>query len=117
MTEEGEELETGKSYLQAMEYNLKLMEDAKPKDRLEYAKELLRCIQILTLSVKGWRAWLGNYDVIDNITLEEFQEVFPKMRQLITDFVKLDLELTKKKFAESEKKTPPKTSKKEKYIS
>lgn len=118
MTEEGEELETGKSYLQAMEYNLKLMEEAKPKDRLEYAKELLRCMQILTLSVKGWRSWLANYEIVDNITLEEFQEIYPKMRQLITDFVKLDLEITRKKFAEEEKKTPSKTTpKKEKYIS
>ena len=101
-----------------MEYNLKLMGESKPKDRLEHAKELLRCIVILTLSVKGWRSWLANYDVIDTITLEEFQEIFPKMRQLITDFVRLDLEITKKKFGEAEKKILPKTPKKKaEYLS
>jgi len=116
MTEE-EEVISGKTYLEAMEHNLKTMEDAKPKDRLEYVKELMRCIQILALSVRGWSAWLANYNIVDTITLEEFQEIYPKMRQFIDDFVRLDLEITKKKFVEVEKKTPSKTVKKERYIS
>ncbi len=117
MGEEEDEVETGESYIKAMEYNLKLMEEAKPKDRLEYSKELLRCVQILMLSAKGWKAWLANYDIVDTITLEEFQEIFPKMREIISGFVKLDLKITKSKFDEAKKKITPKTNKKDKYVS
>jgi hypothetical protein len=105
--EEPEE-ENWKQYIKVMNYNINLIENAKPEDRLAFVREVARCIQILELSTKGWRGWLSNYEMIDKITLEELRNLHPKLRQAVVDFVKLDVELTKKKFMEEEEKNKKK---------
>lgn len=114
----GNGIESVKKYIEVMEYNIRLLEEAKPEDRLSYIKECVMCIQVLNVSLKGWASWLGNFSVTEKFTLSELEELYPKMKQLVIDFVKLDIEATKKKTDEEEKKSPKsKSSKKDKYVS
>lgn len=113
----GNGIESVKKYIEVMEHNIKLIEEAKPEDRLSYVKECVICIQVLNVSLKGWAGWLGNLSITEKFTLEELKELYPRMKQLVIDFVKLDMEATKKKTDEEEKKSPKSKGKKEKYIS
>jgi len=106
-----------KNYIMAMEENIKLLEEFKPKDRLGFVKGIVRCIQILNVSIKGWASWVGNYEILDDLTLEELEEIYPQMKQLVIDFVKLDLAITKKKFSEVEAKQKPKSKDRKNYVS
>jgi hypothetical protein len=111
-------IENTKKYIEIMEHNIKLLEDATPEDRLSYVKECIICVQVLNVSLKGWAGWLGNFSITEKFTLDELKELYPKMKQLVIDFVKLDIEATKKKTDEEEKKiTKSKPSKKDKYVS
>lgn len=105
--ESGTPNESVKNYVKIMEYNLKLIQESKPEDRLQFAKDLMTCLQVMKISLKGWEAWLSSYSIVDRITLAEFQELYPKMKQLVIDFVELDLKTTQKKLGEEDKKSKP----------
>lgn len=113
----GNGIENVKKYIEIMEHNIKLLENAKPEDRLSYVKECVICIQVLNVSLKGWAGWLGNFSITEKFTLDELKELYPKMKKIVIDFVKLDIEATKKKTDEEEKKSAKsKSPKKDKYI-
>lgn len=120
MSEENENvnvMENVEKYSEIMEHNIKLLEEAKPEDRLSLVKNCIMCIQVLNMSLKGWSGWLGNFSITEKFTLEELKDLYPRMKQIVTDFVKLDIEYTKKKLGEEEKKSPKPKSKKDKYVS
>jgi len=107
-------------YVEIQRKNRETLEKTNPKDRLEYAKEMLLCFQVLAMSVKGWLNWLSNYNTINELSLEEMTEIYPEIRKVVLKFIDIDIEITKKKIGEAKvkhqiKKKP--TANNKKYIS
>ena len=105
-----------KQYVKILSKLIKHLEKAKPKDRLEYAVEITSCLNSLLVSVKGWKQWLTNLDTLQTLTMEDFKQFYPKMVETTIDFLKIDMEITKKKIDEAIVKYD-KTKKKEPEVS
>jgi len=72
-------------------------------DRLTMAKKLARIIIVLMKSLEGWKQWL-TFERMDDLTDEEFRDLYPRLTKVIIEFLKIDAEITKKKEAEDEEK-------------
>jgi len=65
-------------------------------NKLCKAKIMAHLIFALTKSLHGWTNWL-NFDSMDNLTDEEIDDVYAKLKKLVIEFLELDMEITKKK--------------------
>lgn len=120
---------------------MKDINDADPKDRLDYALEFTRLFYALAFTLNGWGQWLGfrvqiegvkqvaGYNAFRKLSLEECQAIYPQFKALILELLKLDYELSlakekemeaeiekRKKTKKSNKKTGKKRKKKTTYI-
>ena len=112
-----------RDYIKVLSRIVKNLEAAKPKDRMEYAVEIARCLNGALMSMKGWECWIGNLERLNALTIDDFKDVYPKMRKAIIDLLKVDLEITKKKTLEAtikynkrKKQKKEKPKEKETYI-
>jgi len=101
---------------------------AKPKDRLDYAVEFTALFHALCYSVSGWGQWLGfaiqvrgatqlaAYAGFKRLTLAECQALYPQLKALVLELLKIDYELSlaKEKEGEVKEKETKKAKKKQK---
>lgn len=112
-----------KDYIKMLSLLIKKIEAGKPKDRMDYAVELAKCLNGALVSINGWGQWINNLQRLNALTIDDFKTVYPKMKKPIIELLKVDLEITKKKLMEAtiklEKRKKPKKRKeksKETYI-
>jgi len=72
-------------------------------NRLCYAKILANLIVTMNNSVDGWLQWM-NFNALDSWTDEEFKEYYGRLKKLVIDWLKLDMEITAKKEGEALKR-------------
>jgi len=90
-----------KFYIKMLSDLIEKLGEADPKDRMDYALEVTRCLNGIIISVKGWQAWISNIEQLHGLQLKDYKAFYPKMRGAVIDFLKLDLEVTKKKLIEA----------------
>lgn len=92
-----------KEYIKTLSKFINKIKKAKPEDRMDYAFEVAQCLNALLLSVKGWEEWTHNLTKLHALSMEDYKEVYPKMRKSTIDFLKVDIEITKKKLIQVNK--------------
>lgn len=102
-----------KDYIKMLSQLIKQIEKAKPKDRMEYAVAVAKCLNSALVSIKGWGTWINDLERLNALTIEDFKTVYPKIRKSIIQFLKVDIEITKKKLVEASLKRKKKQRKKE----
>lgn len=90
-----------KQYVHIIGLLIKKIEKAKPKDRIEYAVATSFLLNALRGSIDGWMQWMTSLENINTLTMKQWKEVYPEMVKLSTNWLKVDLSLTKKKIAEA----------------
>lgn len=113
-----------KMYIQKLNYMVEEIEkvvNQKEKDRLDYAFIINECVKALFASTEGWKKWCDIRTMHIVMSEEELKEFAPRMFELMKKWIEIDVEITKRKIVENEKKLE-KTSgessrKKENYVS
>jgi len=93
--------ETNRRYIKMIEATLKFINELDPNDRLGYAFAVQMVVSAMMGSLKGWEKWC-NIKNMNSIKLEEFQEIFPKMKALMEEWLNIDLAITMAKTREIE---------------
>lgn len=94
-------MESTRLYVENLRKIIKSLEKDKPKDRLEYATSTAKCFNSVLMSIKGWSEWMSHLEMLNTLTLEDFQTAYPKIKQATIDFLKIDIETTSKKLVEA----------------
>jgi len=88
------------------------------KDRLDYAYIINETVKLITASAQGWGRWCNLRTMQEVMTDEDLKKVAPKMFALMKEWIQIDIDITKTKTFEDEKKLKDKkTKKEEKYVS
>ena len=74
---------------------IKRLEEAKERDRLELVRFLRFVLSALHRSLLGWMQWVNNPDIMTRFTKEELEEMNKKLSSFTRSFVQYDLEVTK----------------------
>lgn len=90
-------------YIKILSGIIKKVNKAKPKDRMNYALEVARCLNGILISVNGWKNWINNLERLHALDIEDYEEVYPVMRKCTVDLLEMDISITKKKLAEVNK--------------
>jgi len=93
-----------RQYIANLKHVISFLKKQKPEDRLGYANAIAICLNGMILSVGGWNAWLANLQATNNITLEEFKYMYPKIKRIAIEFLEIDINITSKKVKETAKK-------------
>jgi len=91
-----------RQYLKMIEMSIEELKKLDPTDRLGYAFGILLIVGSLSGSLQGWAKWC-NVKNMQSINLDEFKKIFPKMRKLTIEWLKIDHEITEAKTIEIEK--------------
>lgn len=86
-----------KQYIQIIGKLIKQIEKAEPVDRLEYATATAFLLSALNSSIGGWGHWMKSLEYINSLTMKDWKETYPKMAKLTIEWLKVDLNITKKK--------------------
>lgn len=92
-----------KRYIELVTESIKKIKEMKCDDRLSYALALETLVNALAGSIKGWQRWCSLFQM-NNIKLEEFEEILPKMMKCVIDWLEIDREITEVKTKELEGK-------------
>lgn len=95
-------IQGNKKYIEMCTQIIDEIDKQEPKDRLEYATALLVIISAMNGSIQGWLKWC-NIKSMDNLKFEEFKDIYPKMRKIAKEWIKIDKEITEAKMKELEK--------------
>ena len=74
---------------------IKTMEKAKDKDRLELVRALRFMLNALQRSLLGWMQWVNNPDIMTRFTQDDLEKMNKKIADFTRSFIKYDLEATK----------------------
>jgi hypothetical protein len=74
---------------------LKRLEEAKEKDRLEYVRSIRFMLSALQRSLLGWMQWVNNPDIMTRFTQEDLESINKKLSDFARSFIEYDLEATK----------------------
>jgi hypothetical protein len=74
---------------------LKKLEQAKRKDRLELVRSMRYALGALEMSLTGWKGWVNNPDVMTRFTLAELKGMNERLFEFARSFVKYDIQATK----------------------
>jgi len=74
---------------------IKRLEEAKEKDRLELVRYLRFMLSALQRSLLGWMQWVNNPDIMTRFTQEDLEKMAKKMSEFTRSFMEYDLEATK----------------------
>ena len=86
-------------WIQQSETILKKIEaflEQKPKDRLERITEILFTLNVLDMSLHGWRGWIQNLNFMSHFSDEDLQHMEEGILRLTHAFVEYDIEITTK---------------------
>lgn len=84
---------SNRGYIQAMQMAIDNLKDMNPKDRMEFAASLTMVIDAMRSSIKGWSKWCDPI-TLNGITLEQYQEIFPQMRDITKQWLEIDKKIT-----------------------
>lgn len=102
--EECEDIETVSmataEYIKTINDIIKLIDGEKPQDRLQYMIAMAHCLNGFSLSIKGWTSWINHLDIANNLTMEDFQKIYPIMKEHILALLKLDSDISRQKLVE-----------------
>jgi hypothetical protein len=65
-------------------------------DRLEPVTSMIHALNTLSRSVQGWRSWIQSISHMSKFTEDELREMKKGLIKQTRDFIKYDLEVTKK---------------------
>jgi len=72
------------------------MAEKKDKDRLDVVQSMRFSLFALHRSILGWLNWVNNPDIMVSFNTEELAAMNDKLKSFIEDFIKYDIEITKK---------------------
>ncbi len=74
---------------------IKRLEEAKERDRLELVRSLRFVLGALQRSLLGWMQWVNNPDIMIRFKQEDLEQMNKKLSELVRFFIEYDLEVTK----------------------
>jgi len=74
---------------------IKRLEEAKERDRLELVRSLRFMLSALQRSLLGWMQWVSSPDIMARFTQEDLEKMNKKLSEFTRSFVEYDLEATK----------------------
>jgi len=74
---------------------IKRLEEAREKDRLEYVRAIRFMLSTLQRSLLGWMQWVNNPDIMTRFTQEDLESINKKLSDFARSFIEYDLEATK----------------------
>ena len=74
---------------------IKRLEEAKERDRLELVRSLRFMLSTLQRSLLGWIQWVNNPDIMTRFTQEDLESINKKLSDFARSFIEYDLEATK----------------------
>jgi hypothetical protein len=74
---------------------IKRLEKAKKRDRLELVRSLRFMLSALQRSLLGWMQWVNNPDIMTRFTKEDLEKINKKLSEFTRSFIEYDLEATK----------------------
>lgn len=69
-------------------------------NKLCKAKILSHLLMAIDKSLKGWGEWM-NFDKMDELSEEEIDWIYPRLKKIVIDWLKLDIAVTEKKEEEA----------------
>lgn len=103
---EAKTIQINKIYMEQLKQTLEAIEevDKKPdKDRLTYANMINHLIGVLLGSLHGWQKWCNLNSMDTLLTIDEMKDIVPKMKQLVKEWIEMDIIITKAKTDDIEK--------------
>jgi len=74
---------------------IKRLEEAKERDRLELVRSIRFMLSALQRSLLGWMQWVNNPDIMTRFTQEDLEKMNKKLSEFTRSFIEYDLEATK----------------------
>ncbi|MGD8505743.1 MAG: DUF2153 family protein [Candidatus Bathyarchaeota archaeon] len=74
---------------------IKRLQDAKQKDRLELVRSIHFMLSALQRSLLGWMQWVTTPDIMARFTQPDLERMNKKLSALTRSFIEYDLEATK----------------------
>ena len=74
---------------------IKRLEEAKERDRLELVRSLRFMLSALQRSLLGWMQWVNNPDIMTRFSQEDLETMNKKLSEFTRSFLEYDLEATK----------------------
>jgi len=74
---------------------IKRLEEAKERDRLELVSSILFLLSALQNSVFGWLQWANNPSIMARFTQEDLEKMNKKLSEFTRSFIEYDIEATK----------------------
>ncbi len=74
---------------------IKRLEEAKERDRLELVRSISFMLSALQRSLLGWMGWVNNPDIMTRFTQKDLEKMNKKLSELSRSFIEYDLEATK----------------------
>ncbi len=74
---------------------IKRLEEAKERDRLELVRSIRFMLNTLQRSLLGWMQWVNNPDIMTRFTQEDLERMNKKLSEFTRSFIEYDLEATK----------------------
>ena len=73
---------------------IKSLEEAEERDRLELVRSLRFVLGVLQRSLLGWMQWVNNPDIMTRFKQEDLEQMNKKLSELVRFFIEYDLEAT-----------------------
>ncbi len=73
---------------------IKRLEEAEERDRLDLVRSILFMLSALQRSLLGWMGWVNNPDIMTKFTQEDLAKMSKKLSELTRSFIEYDLEAT-----------------------
>ena len=74
---------------------IKRLEEAKERDRLELVSSILFLLNALRNSLLGWIQWANNPNIMARFTQEDLEKIAKKLSTFTRTFIEYDIEATK----------------------
>ena len=74
---------------------IKHLEEAKERDRLDLVRSLRYMLSALQRSLLGWIQWANNPDIMTRFTQEDLEKMNKKLSEFTRSFIEYDLEATR----------------------
>ncbi len=74
---------------------IKRLEEAKERDRLELVRSIRFMLNTLQRSLLGWMQWVNNPDIMTRFTQEDLESINKKLAEFTRSFIEYDMEATK----------------------
>jgi len=83
--------------LEKMLDQMRKLEEAEDKDRLDHVRLIRFTLGALHRSLLGWMQWMNNPNLMTKFTKEELEEMDRKILEFTRSFIEYDLEATKER--------------------